>query len=140
MGMEKLVFLSDNNGNYSYGTISIQDKNSHVSGTDIRSFGERGIIENNLLQENIIVNFQSEDEKEQILNVIPEGFYAKVNGNNIIIEFEKEEITAPVYVNEYHDGGYYRRGESHYSCKKKRRQHITSNIKKPRVIKKNIGF
>lgn len=120
----KPVFLYDsNNGKYSYGTIIIQDKNSHVSGTDIRSFGKRGIIEDNLLQENIIVNFQSEDEKEQILSVIPEGFYAKVNGNNIIIEFEKEEITAPVYVNEFHNGGYYRSAESHYSCKKRRIKH-----------------
>ena len=38
----KPVFLYDliNNGKYSYGTIIIQDKNSHVSGTDIRSFGK----------------------------------------------------------------------------------------------------
>ena len=37
----KPVFLYDsNNGKYSYGTIIIQDKNSHVFGTDIRSFGK----------------------------------------------------------------------------------------------------
>lgn len=141
MEEEKPVFLYDaNNGNYSYGTISIQDKNNHVSGTDIRSFGESGIIENNLLQENIIVNFQSEDEKEQILSIIPKGFYAKVNGNNIIIEFEKEEITAPVYVNEYHDGGYYRRSQSHYSCKKKEDKTLQVTLKTPELSKRILDF
>ena len=141
MEAEELVFLYDSNrGNYSYGNIVIQNKNSYVSGTDIRSFGERGIIENNLLQENIVIDFQSEDEKEQILSIIPEGFYAKVNGNNIIIEFEKEEITAPVYVNEYHDGGYYRRAERHYSCEKKEDRTLQVTLKSPELSKKILDF
>ena len=133
----KPVFLYDsNNGKYSYGTIIIQDKNSHVSGTDIRSFGKIGIIEDNLLQENIIVNFQSEDEKEQILSVIPEGFYAKVNGNNIIIEFEKEEITAPVYVNDFHTGRYFRS----YSCEKKEDKTLQVTLKTPELSKRILDF
>lgn len=41
--LENLVLLYEN-GKYSYGIITIEDKNSHVSGTDIRSFGEKGII------------------------------------------------------------------------------------------------
>lgn len=141
MGDKELVFLYDSNkGNYSYGTIVIQDKNSHVSDTDIRSFGEEGIIENNLLQENIIIDFQSEDEKEQILSIIPEGFFTKVNGNNIIIEFEKEEITAPVYVNEYHDGGYYRSAESYYSCERKEERTLQVTLKSPELSKRILDF
>lgn len=141
MGDKERVFLYDSNkGSYSYGTIVIQDKNSHDSGTDIRIFGEEGIIENNLLQENIIIDFQSEDEKEQILSIIPEGFFTKVNGNNIIIEFEKEEITAPVYVNEYHDGGYYRSTESYYSCEKKEERTLQVTLKSPELSKRILDF
>lgn len=136
---ENLVLLYEN-GKYSYGIITIEDKNSHVSGTDIRSFGEKGIIKKNLLQEDIVIPFQSEEEKEEILKVVPDGFYATIKGNNIIIEFEKEEISAPLYVNEYHDEGYFRSAESHYSCKKEESKTIEATLKNPKLTKKILDF
>ena len=137
--LENLVLLYEN-GKYSYGIITIEDKNSHVSGTDIRRFGEKGIIKKNLLQEDIVIPFQSEEEKEEILKVVPDGFYATIKENNIIIEFEKEEISAPLYVNEYHDDGYFRSAESHYSCKKEESKTIEATLKNPKLTKKILDF
>ena len=136
---ENLVFLYEN-GKYSYGVITIEDKNSHVSGTDIRSFGEKGIIEKNLLQEDIVIAFESEEEKEEILKVVPKGFYTTINEKDIIIEFEKEEISAPLYVNEYHNGGYFRSSESHYSCKKEESKTIEATLKNPELTKRILDF
>ena len=90
---EELAFLYEGNG-LKYGHIRIE--------------GKSGKIDNNLLQDNIVIYFESEDEKEQILKLIPDGFYANVFGNKIIIEFKKEEITAPVYKIKIPSGGYFK--------------------------------
>ena len=59
-----------------------------------------GKITENLLQENIEIIFDKEEEKEKILEILPEDFFAEIKENKIIISFKKEEIEAPEYINE----------------------------------------
>ena len=117
------------NGKYSYGIITIENKNSPASR------GEKVILRKNLLQEDIVIPFQSEEEKEEILKVIPDSFLATISGNNIIIEFEKEKISSPLYVNEYYRGGYFSSSVDYYSYKKQESKTIEATLKNPELTR-----
>jgi len=57
---------------------------------------KRSIVEN-LLQSDITIEFETEEEKEKIISIIPTNFQVQIKEKTIIITFEKEEIEAQAY-------------------------------------------
>ncbi len=88
-----------------------------------------GIIEN-LLQDNVKIEFDTEEEKEKILEILPNEFQAQVEGNEIIISFEEEEIEAPVYS----------KGRGRYLDKINSMGKIKASIKTPELTRKIADF
>ncbi len=92
-----------------------------------------GIIEN-LLQDNVKIEFDTEEEKEKILGILPNEFQAQVEGNEIIISFEKEEIEATAY--SYRGGGMYLQKIDKIDSIRK----IKATLKTPELTRKIADF
>ncbi len=97
------VFLKRSYDGYmQYGMLELIDKREGHTNVI-------GKIQNNLLQEDIIVSYDSEIEKFKIFEVIPGDFYYRVNMDlqKIYISFKRAPVKAHLFTNrEYVDGFY----------------------------------
>lgn len=97
--LEEPVILEVEFNKYEYGRLQI-DKYSSGS--------EDGHIVESLLQENIVIQFNSEEERNKILEIIPKDLNVSVEENSITISFEKENIEAPLYYRRQYSDSYNR--------------------------------
>lgn len=101
--LEKDVFLKRSYDGYmQYGKLELIDKRENHTNVI-------GKINNNLLQEDIIIEYNDEFEKFKIIECIPNDFYYRVNMDQmkIFISFLQEPIKAHLFTNrEYVDGFY----------------------------------
>lgn len=122
--LDEPVILNNGYLDKTYGIMRI-DK--YYSGAEI------GTIIEDLLQKDISFQFETEEEKEKILAIIPPEFHASIEENTIIITFDKEEIEAPSYYkNEYSDSY----GRQHTEFKRQEMGTIVGTIKTPELEKK----
>jgi hypothetical protein len=101
--LEKNVFLKRSYDGYmQYGKLELIDKREGHTNVI-------GIINDNLLQEDLIIEYNDELEKFKIIECIPRDFYYRVNMDKmkIYISFDQEPIKAHLFTNrEYVDGFY----------------------------------
>lgn len=106
----KKKFLQDNvflkrsyDGYLQYGLLELIDRRENHTNV-------LGKVKENLLQEDIIVDYDDEIEKLKIIECIPREFYYKVNMElkKIYISFKKEAIKARLFVNREYVAGIYK--------------------------------
>ena len=102
--LQKNVFLQRSYDGYmQYGLLELIDKREKHTNVI-------GKIKENLLQEDIIINYDDEFEKLKILEVIPREFYYKVDmdSKKIYISFKRETIRAHLFVNREYVAKFYK--------------------------------
>lgn len=130
---KELVILRDGE-KYLYGKLIIGDE------------GTAGEIKENLLQDKLIIYYDSEEEKNEILSVVPDGFYTKIEkkmygSNSINVEFEQQEISAPLYANTKHVFSGYMVSKATYRCEDtKKIETISATLKTQELTKQIIDF
>ena len=100
---QKDVFLRRSYDGYmQYGKLELIDKREGHTNVI-------GVIKNNLLQEDIIIDYDDDFEKFKIMEIVPSGLYYNVNmmQQRIYITFDKQNIRARLFSNrEYVDSFY----------------------------------
>lgn len=97
--MEDLVFLKDEKGNVEYGIMTVCEMEHSDTRRAITIVGRKGQIQNNLLQEDIVIPYVDEDEKNEILESIPKDLVIKEKDGNIIFNGQTQKVTAKMYKN-----------------------------------------
>ena len=125
---EFVIFESYDRNKIDFGVIISLKRNLYSSDLKIKSF----------LQEDIKINFETEEEKNKILEILPEDFYAKIQENEIIISFEKQEIEAPKYIGEEYLDSYGRR--EYYNCREVGIGKMSGTLETPELSKRISEF
>ncbi len=96
------VFLKRSYDNYmQYGMLDLISR---------REGNVVGKIKENLLQEDLIIDYTDDFEKFKIMEIVPDGFYYRVNMDQqrIYISFDKEVIKAHLFTNREYAEGFYK--------------------------------
>ena len=128
--LQNNVFLRRSYDGYmQYGLLELIDKREKHTNVI-------GKVKENLLQEDIIINYDDELEKLKILEIIPREFYYRVNMElqKIYISFKREAIKAHLFVNREYVAKFYK----FLTCFDEECD-ITSYIKIRRTYKENYG-
>lgn len=102
--LQNNVFLRRSYDGYmQYGLLELIDKREKHTNVI-------GKIKENLLQEDLIINYDDELEKLKILEIIPREFYYRVNMElkKIYISFKRESIKAHLFVNREYVAKFYK--------------------------------
>ena len=98
------VFLKRSYDGYmQYGILELIDKRKNHTNVI-------GKIQNNLIQEDLVINYDDDFEKLKLIEVIPPEFYYKVNAEQqkIYISFRKTAIKAHSFTNQEYVDGFYK--------------------------------
>ena len=127
------VFLKRTYDDYlQYGRIEIEDRRE-TQGVVV------GKIEENLIQEDIVIDYDDDIEKFKIVEILPKGFYYRFNmaQQRIYISFDKKAVKAHLFTNRESVVGVFK----YLNCYDEQKDAIFNvTLKSPELTKKIISF